>query len=368
MPATLPHLRACCKVARLRPAIAKRAFSPSPRKERAGRGPGRGATQFPSFPWLRLAFLPFLIFFLTSNLARADWQRDDTSLSWLSGTNVVWRFSFDPAKGKPFFHPLSVAGGPALTNFKPEDHPWHYGLWFSWKYIYPLHSTNHYNYWEEDRATGKAQGKTRWEPPVIQTTANGGATIKLDLKYINPSNQVDLTEHREITISAPTADGSYTIRWKAHFVAGPEPIVLDRTPMPGEPNGQTNGGYAGLAFRMAGLPLNVNMLSAFGPITNFISDRARPRADAVAFNFTDANKPVGSLAIFSAHGNLGRNPPWYIVNEAARTFRFACAAILAPRPMAIRAGGPLDLDYCIIVQPAPWTVDSLKAAQATSFP
>ncbi len=360
MPAKLTYLRACCKAAHACHA-ADRASSPSPRKERAG----RGATQL---SWLRLACFSVLFLTLTPNRLLADWQRDDTSLSWLSGTNIVWRFNFDPAKGKPFFHPVSVAGGPALTNFKPEDHPWHYGLWFSWKYIYPLHSTNHINYWEEDRATGHAQGRTRWDPPVIQTTPDGGATIHLDLKYISPTNQVDLTEEREITVSAPASDGSYTIRWKAHFVAGPEPVVLDRTPMPGELDGQTNGGYAGLAFRMAGLPLGVNMLSTAGPVTNFIADRARPRADAVAFNFTDADKPVGSVAILSSRQNLGRNPPWYMVNEAARTFRFACAAILAPRPIAIRAGGSLNLEYCVIVRPGAWTVESLKAAQATSFP
>jgi Methane oxygenase PmoA len=305
---------------------------------------------------------------LTLSRALADWQRDDTSITWLSGTNIVWRFSFDPTKGKPFFHPLSVAGGPALTNFKPEDHPWHYGLWFSWKYINHLHSTNHANYWEEDRATGQAQGKTRWEPPVIQTTPEGAATITMDLSYVNPSNQVDMTEHREITVSAPSTDGSYSIKWKAHFVVGDEAIMLDRTPMPGETNGQVNGGYAGLAFRMAGLPLSVNMLSTAGPVTNFISDRARPKADAVAFNFTEDDKPVGGLAILSSRRNLGPKPPWYLVNEAQRTFRFACAAILAPRPLAVRAGGPMDLNYCIVVQPTPWTVDSLKAAQATSFP
>src|SRR5882672_8277076 len=77
--------------------------------------------------------------------AYAGWQRDDQSIAWHEGSNVVWRFSFDDKKGKPFFHPIS-AGGTAFTNFKPQDHPWHYGLWFSWKYI------NHVNYWEEDRA------------------------------------------------------------------------------------------------------------------------------------------------------------------------------------------------------------------------
>jgi hypothetical protein len=313
-----------------------------------------------------VACLSSLVFMLGQNLLRADWLRDETSLAWRSGTNLVWRFSFDPSRGKPFFHPISVPGGPALTNFKPEDHPWHYGLWFSWKYI--DRGTNHVNYWEEDRATGRAQGRTRWDVPVIQTTPDGAATIYLALSYINPSNQTDMTEQREIIISAPSAQNAYSISWKAHFIVGDEPIVLDRTPMPGEPGGQTNGGYAGLAFRMAGLPLNVNMLSTAGPVTNFIADRSRPNAPAAAFNFTDGNQPVGGIAILGAKSNAGENPPWYMVNEARRTFRFACAAILAPKPIALPAHSQMDLNYRILVQPAAWTVDSLRTAQANWFP
>src|SRR5256885_281344 len=68
------------------------------------------------------------------SIAHAEWQRTETTLAWRQGTNVLWQFNFDPQKGKPFFHPLATTNGTVLTNFKPEDHPWHYGLWFSWKY------------------------------------------------------------------------------------------------------------------------------------------------------------------------------------------------------------------------------------------
>jgi hypothetical protein len=305
-----------------------------------------------------------LLFVFAQGNARAAWQQTDASIAWLNGTNVVWRFNFDPHKGKPFFHPVSVNGGPSLTTFKPQDHPWHYGLWFSWKYINHPDSTNHVNYWEEDRATGHAQGRTLWTKPMIRTRPDGGATIQLDLAYVNPSNHVDMTERRKITVSAPTGQGAYMIDWAAHFIVGDEPVVLDRTPMPGEPGGQINGGYAGLAFRMAALPLRVSMLSTFGPVTNFVVDRARPAAPAVAFNFSEEGKAVGSVAILSAPFNAGENAPWYLINEAKRTFRFACAAILAPRPLSLPADTQMELNYSIAVQPDPWTVESLQAEQS----
>src|SRR5580700_648330 len=101
---------------------------------------------------LNVAACGFLLAALLPLTLRAAWQRGDTTIAWARGTNVFWRFNFDPAKGKPFFNPVAPGGGTPLNGFRPPDHLWHYGLWFSWKYI------NHVNYWEEDKTTGKAEG------------------------------------------------------------------------------------------------------------------------------------------------------------------------------------------------------------------
>src|SRR5688500_19719288 len=42
---------------------------------------------------------------------------------------------------------------------------------------------------------------------------------------------------------------------------------LDRTPMPGEPNGAVNGGYAGLSARLAAAPVTMTVMSTEGPVT-----------------------------------------------------------------------------------------------------
>jgi hypothetical protein len=288
--------------------------------------------------------------------ANAEWQRDDTSLAWRSGTNVLWRFAFDPKMGKPFFHPLAGRDGFSLTNFRPPDHSWHYGLWFSWKYI------NQLNYWEESRETGRAEGATRWSQPVIETQPNGAATIRLDLTYANPSNRVDLTESRELKVSAPGRDGSFTIDWRAHFTAGIAGAVLDRTPMLGEPKGQTNGGYAGLGLRLPSAPLTMAVLCTTGLVTHFEGDRARPDAEAVACNFFDGKNFCGGIAIFSDPNNAGENAPWYIVDSGH--MRFVCAAILAPKIRTLSAGEQMILHYRIAVHNDPWTVAGLKTGYA----
>jgi hypothetical protein len=286
---------------------------------------------------------------------RGAWERTDHSLAWKVGDSTRWRFSFDPKAGKPYFHPVTVGNGPSLTNFKPEDHPWHYALWFSWKYI------NHVNYWEENRVSGQAAGATRWSTPVIDARPDGSARITMQLTYTRPTGETDLTEARVLDVSAPAADGSYTIDWRMRFTAGKEGAVLDRTPMPGEPNGVINGGYAGLSARLAAAPATMTVMSTEGPVTDFRGDRARPNAAAVAGNFTLDGRDIGGVAILSDPANIAERAPWYIIDDR-RDFRFICAAILAPAVRTIPANSELALRYRVSVRPNAWTREGLVEA------
>lgn len=309
--------------------------------------------------WLVLG-LAVLSLSSSPGAAVGDWQRADTSLAWRVGSDVVWRFSFDPASGKPFFDPVRPVGGPSLTNFKPEDHPWHYGLWFSWKYI------NGANYWEENRTTGQSQGATRWATPTIETQADGRARIDMDVTYAHPSGRVDLRETRQLTISAPDAAGGYTIDWHSRFIAGAEGAELGRTAMPGEPNGAFNGGYAGLGVRLPSEPLVMSVVTPDGPITEFVRDRARPDAAAVACNFSENGATVGALAILSDPANIGERAPWYIINNP--TMRFVDPAVLAPAVRNLKPGEEWVLHYRIAVNRSAWTPESLGAAMTAWRP
>jgi len=283
------------------------------------------------------------------------WERSANTLAWKVGDSTRWRFSFDAKAGKPYFHPVTVGNGPSLTNFKPEDHPWHYALWFSWKYI------NHVNYWEEDRVSGQAAGATRWSTPTIDALPDGSARITMRLTYARPTGEVDLTEARVLDVSAPASDGSYTIDWSMRVTAGKDSAVLDRTPMPGEPNGVINGGYAGLSARLAAAPATMAVMSTEGPVTEFRGERARPNAAAVAGNFSLDGRDIGGVAILSDRANSGARAPWYIIDNK-RDFRFICAAILAPSPRTIPAGGELALRYRVAIKPTAWTQAELRSA------
>ncbi len=285
--------------------------------------------------------------------ARAEWVRDSVSIAWVSGGNTLWRFSFDPKNGKVFFNPVG-ATGESLTNFKPSDHPWHYGLWFSWKYI------NHINYWEEDRVSGQAAGLTRWDTPKIEARRDGSAKIEVNVRYSRSTGETDMTEVRVLNVSAPKADGSFTIDWDMRFTVGKDSVELDRTAMPGEPRGAVNGGYAGLSVRLA--PLDMSVMSTDGAVTDFPGSRARPNAAAVAGNFKDGEKQIGGIAILNDASNNQEKGPWYIINQERDKFRFICAAILAPAIKHLPAGGKLNLKYRVAVKPGAWSQDDLNQA------
>jgi hypothetical protein len=304
---------------------------------------------------MRVFLRSFIFVAILAAPLAAQWDKTPTSVAWTANGRDVWRFSFDPKFGKPFFHPLTVAAGQSFTNFKPEDHPWHYAHWFSWKYI------NHVNYWEEDRQSGQAAGRTRWDTPEIATRNDGSATIKMHLTYTRPTGEVDMTEDRTITVSAPGSDGSYAIDWSMRFTAGAEGAVLDRTPMPGEPNGVVNGGYAGLSMRLAAAPMMMSIMTSNGAVGAYDHDRARPGAPAVAGNFTQDGKDMGGIAVLSDPANAGQEAPWYIINVPT-DFRFIDAAILAPAIRTIPANGTFSLRYRVSLKGSAWSQQELVKA------
>lgn len=294
---------------------------------------------------------------MIATVANAGWQASEHTLAWEEGGRTVWRFNFDPQFAKTFFHPLSAGGGPELTGSQPADHRWHYGLWFSWKYI------NKANYWEENRETGKSEGTTRWSAPRIETQADGSATISLDLTYTHPAGRVDLIETRRLTVSAPDAEGGYAIDWDSEFTAGAEGAVLGRTPMLGEPDGRVNGGYAGLGLRLRGRPAGYSVVSPEGAVDRFESSRARPDAPALGLNLSEDGTTAGAIAVLSARDNMpSDSTPWYLVNSDA--MHWANPAVLAPAEKHLSAGEKWRLRYRVIVRAAPWTPDDLRTALA----
>jgi len=285
----------------------------------------------------------------TARAAATIERTADTVGSKVDG-QVIWQFSFATNQGKPFFHPLQVLGGAPLTALKPGDHLWHYGLWFSWKYI------NGINYWEEDK-TGHAQGATKWDAPKLKPHKDGSEQIEMNLRYVSPTQGVVMTEQRQIHVSAPGPDGGVTIDWIAKFKAGENALLLDRTHMPGEDHGAVNGGYAGFSLRVAQSTNPVQFVAAEGPVEKFESDRARPNSKAVACNLIQEGRTNG-VAIFSHVSNTGGDSPWYLINS--RAMKWFSPALLAPAPRKVKPHETFTWKFRVITRAGGWTPEQLR--------
>ena len=177
----------------------------------------------------------------TAHAASFNWQTNDTSLALRNGDKTVWQLVFDPKQPKTYFHPLATVDGEVLTALSPADHPWHRGLWWSWKYI------NGLNYWEEDKKTGRSEGVNELIGTKATTNRDFSARVELNFSYHPPEMPPVLTETRTLAISKPEKNGNYRIDWTSVFRAADKPVKLDRTP---PYKGRfVGGGYAGLSLR-----------------------------------------------------------------------------------------------------------------------
>ena len=159
------------------------------------------------------------------------------------GGKVCWTYNPTSGEGKPYFHPLAVPGtGEALTWFRPEDHTWHIGLWFTWKFV------NGVNFWEPDK-DAERKVLSHMEACDAEKVFLARAT----LAYI-AKGQEALREERVVRV-VTQPNGDYTIEWDATFTAQNGAVKLDCTPAKTDANGiWASGGYAGLMWRFAPNP------------------------------------------------------------------------------------------------------------------
>lgn len=286
---------------------------------------------------LYLAFSLLLI--LSTGCAKTEEQdgiqETDKTVSMRMNGKEIWTFNHDPEEGKPYIHPLATTSGQVFTGLRPKDHVWHRGLWFSWKYI------NGVNYWEEDPATGKSMGRTHLLTTKRTVSPDQEVRVDMTLAYA----PAGLTEHvlretRTVMISPPDESGTYTIEWASEFRAMENDVVLDRTPLPGEPNGKDYGGYAGCSLRM-------NKEVSGG---TFLTSEGRTGSDAhrQPARWAMYSAPQGGCVLFMDHPDNLRYPAkWYI----AEPMPFFSPSVIHDAPHTIKAGDSLALRYRLCVHP-----------------
>ncbi len=267
-----------------------------------------------------------------------SWAKTDTTFALLNKGEVVWQYNYNTFRGKPFFDPVNV-GGRNMTCVSPNDHVWHLGQWFSWKYI------NKVNYWECNKKTFKSDGETRVVKVQIKKKADFSAEIKLNLEYAPADGgEVVLTEKRTIYVSAPNDEGSVYMDYDFNFKAVGNIVVLDRTHVLGEPNGQLNGGYAGLSIRF-NPDLKKPILIADHPEV----DNYHGISGDWLYRGSDGKniERVGSI-IMCAPELRRKEAAWYIINKENTPMYYHSPSYIFNKSYTLQKNETLNLKYRIL--------------------
>ena len=281
-----------------------------------------------------------------------DWRQTDTSLVLLNNERVVWQFNFDKKQGKPYFHPVCLTDGAELTWHRPPDHPWHYGLWFSWKYI------NSLKYWEEDSDTGLSQGLTEINSIDARPHDDYSAQIAMQLSYHPPGQPAVLTESCLIRVGKPDKDGRYHIDWTSRFTAGAADVLLDRTPITGEKDGQSWGGYAGLSVRIAKNISGWYLADSEGRKNLEVHGK---KARWMNFGGRTAESKDFSIALFDHPNNLRHPSPGFVIMDPKVPFGYFSPALLFNKPYTLPAGKNFSLKYRVLIHPGKAEKNLLEA-------
>jgi type 1 glutamine amidotransferase len=272
-----------------------------------------------------------------------SWKQTDTTLSLNNNSDIIWQYNFNNRFGKPYFHPIEVNNS-TLTCLSPPDHPWHLGLWFSWKFI------NGVNYWEylndfKSEETGyRSAGITEIQKNEILKNIDFSADIRMKLLYHPTDSDAVMNEKRNIHISAPLSNSSYFIDYETIFNPLVDEVVLDRTSVEGEPEGQSWGGYAGLSIR-----LNQDLTSP-----EIIVPTECEKYKKNNWLYMGFNTLTGDTAGICMLQNLKYTTPttsWYVINNPEIPFFYYSPAVLFDNKIVLRKGQELHLKYRVWIMP-----------------
>jgi type 1 glutamine amidotransferase len=283
---------------------------------------------------------------------RFRWNETDSSLALINHSEIIWKFNYNNRFGKPYFHPLT-ANHSILTCVSPPDHPWHLGLWFSWKFI------NGINYWEymsnfNSPETGfKSEGITEIENKEISCNPDFSSDILLKLNYHPINGTAVLAEERNIHISSMLSNGSYYIDEDHLFSSLSDNVILDRTPITGEPGGQSWGGYAGLSIRY-----NQDFTS---PEILITADSTNNRKwNWLYMGLNSLTGKIAGISIMQHPALLTSSSSWYVIEDLNIPFYYFSPAVLFDRIIILRKGEILHLKYRIWILPGVYTKKNIQ--------
>lgn len=150
---------------------------------------------------------------------------------------------------RPYFHPVNSLAGDTLTNFRPNDHPWHHGLSLT------LNQVSGTTFWggptfvrDQGYQWLANQGSQQHVAWLRQTASGTTASFAHQVEW-RARDEVLLREERTVDIAVDVAAKAWTLRWRSRLEN-----ATARTLSLGNPHsvgGLAGSHYTGLQFRGA---------------------------------------------------------------------------------------------------------------------
>ncbi|MFC2112177.1 DUF6807 family protein [Bacteroidota bacterium] len=265
-----------------------------------------------------------------------SWFESDTTFGLFNNEKVTWQFNYNTIWGKPFFHPVYLNRN-RITCLGPDDHLWHLGQWFSWKFI------NGVNYWEYIGKTYKSAGITEIESVEFNRFPDFSAEITLNIIY-HPVKGEEVLEEKRIIHISPPGDDRIWMDYDIVFKPIEDSVILDRTPIMGEPEGKSWGGYGGLSIRFnqdftesRWISMNDKDTIALGSTGDWLY---------MGFQGLDGSR-IGS-AMFISNATKRDGAAWYLTNDTETPFYYFSPAYLYYKPLILNKGETLRLNYRLL--------------------
>lgn len=242
---------------------------------------------------------------------------------------------------RPYFHPLKSLAGDTLTNFRPNDHPWHHALSLT------LNTVSGVNFWG---------GPTFVRDQGYQSLANHGAQFHVDWEQIE-TRETDATlihtlewrhgqevlfrEWRSLEIAVDAGSKTWSMHWQSRLTNVSGRVLTLENP---HTNGATGSHYNGLQFRGARELLDDHL----DPTIRVVAEGGRETVDAIHGSGARWMEWHGQMdttlrrVVIRFANNTG--PVHWFVRRAAP---LAAIPVHFDQGLAIEAGAELNIDHTL---------------------
>lgn len=292
------------------------------------------------------AFVLGLVWSACVCCARAEHQfKTDAATGAVSlqqGNLTCWTYVPQSKEGKPYFHPLNIPGTETpLTSFRPSDHAWHLGLWFSWKFL------NAVNFWEPD-----SNGVTRVVSQTVTPPSGDNTPFCADAVLAYVARGEELVREARVVRVTTAADGTYTISWDSTFTTQKREVTFATTPVKKDKAGiWATGGYAGLMWRFAdGLKLTYTNAAGHADVLT-----CGENSDALSIIAESETTGAKAKISFRDHPENPRHPtPWFARHSTnahgGRGYYLVGPSATFHEPLTLSPGTSVRFRYTLTVE------------------